>query len=207
MTSNLGCRGVVKATVTVLVTQVVLGLPVFAKAKSAIAGASVLILAQPSFLGALSTLNINITQAELGPVDNHLAAIMPAARFQFAIPAIFSISGLPDQSFSIVMPQPGISTTAAGSFKFSNFKHNAGSTPTIGSNGSKVFSIGASVKFTPFSTGPSGDSAPAKGGNGKISGKKLAKKTPTGKKLIPHPNPFGIQGVQDGFLNVLIAYN
>lgn len=196
-----------KATVTLLGVQVALCFPQYAQADSAIAGASVRITAQPSVLGSLSVFKINIptTTATAVTIDASPDQNSGSNNFlnfgenQASQPAVFSISGQPDQSFSIVMPQAGISQSAEGSLEFISFQHNAGSTPTIGANGSKVFAVGAQVKFTPFPVLPSGEI--------QTPDKKLAEQTPAQKDQIPRPNPFGIQGVQDGFLNVLISYN
>lgn len=215
MPSKFTYSALAKASVAAVAVQVTLCLPLYVKADSALAGASVLITAQPSVLGALSTFQVNIVTSKSVGVTVNAApepnfSVRDLLNFggnQTTRPALFSISGQPNQSFSIVMPQAGVSSSAKGNFEFSNFVHNAGSTPTIGSDGSKVFAVGAIVKFTPFPTAASGTSATAEGADSEISEAKLAKKTPAEKDLIPRPNPFGIQGVKDGFLNVLVSYN
>ena len=215
MTIRFTGKRMVKAIVALLSVQVALCLPLSVKADSAIAGASVLIMSQPSVLGALSTFQVSITKPQAADVTNDATpeqafnanSLLDSGNNQTTQPAVFSISGLPDQSFSIVMPPSGISSSAEGDFEFSNFEHNAGNTPTIGADGNKVFEVGALVKFTPFPTTPAGTSVAVLAGDSKTPDQKIAKKTPAEKDLIPRPNPFGIQGVKDGFLNVLVSYN
>lgn len=207
MTTNFTYGWMVKVTVVLLGGVGSFCFSLSAQADSALAGASVRIESQPSVIGALAAFQVNISKPKSKAVtvnatpDQGFGAnnFLNFNENQQTQPAVFSISGQPAQSFSIVMPQAGVSKTAEGSFEFSGFEHTAGSTPTIGSDGSKVFAVGARVKFTPTAASSAkSDTAPDA---------QLAKETPAQKDRIPRPNPFGIQGVEDGFLNVLVSYN
>lgn len=131
-----------------------MAVPMIADAASANGQASVEVVASPSALGALSNFQVNVPQPSSGSTvidvspdtletasgqdDNGLGRIQPA---------LFSISGVPDQTFSISVPLPGTATSDQGSIEFVVFEHNAGTTPTIGADGTAVFAVGAQVKI------------------------------------------------------------
>jgi len=207
MTTDRTYGWMIKSAVAVLVAEVVLCAPLSVEAASAGGGASVQVMAQPSTLGTLSNFKVSVRQSSPGAkavdatpvVGPRNPQSLNGANGESIQPAVFSVSGIPDQTFSIVVPQPGIATNALGSVEFLDFAHNAGKTPTIGADGTKVFEIGARMKFT------SGAKAATDQTQKKIT--IAVKPTPAQQAGIPRPNPFGVQGVEDGFMNVLVSYN
>ncbi|HEY9081612.1 DUF4402 domain-containing protein [Magnetovibrio sp.] len=204
----------VTIAVAVLAVEVAVGVPLIVDAAGTSGVASVEVVASPSTLGALSNFQIGVQrpasgstvinvspdniqmQTASGQTDNGLGRMQPA---------LFSISGIPDQTFSISVPQPGSATSKQGKVQFVSFEHNAGTTPTIGADGTAVFAVGAQVKFTEFlqldltmDTGPGGEPNISQADpNG----------TPAEKVGMPKVNPFGVQAVSNGFLNILVSYN
>lgn len=183
--------------------------PLYVNAAATSGTASVRVLAQPSVLGTLSIFEVSVAGAQPAArtinakpqnVVRSTQTLTPDAGDMIQ-PAVFSIAGLPSQTFAIVMPIPATSLTPNGTFAFSDFVHNAGSTPTIGISGSSLFSVGARMQFTPSSgisvTQPQAQAQAQDNPN----------QTPAQKAALPKPNPFGVQGVKDGFLNVLVSYN
>jgi len=197
-----------------LAVEVAVAVPMMVDAAGANGLASVEVVASPSALGALSNFSIGVIrpaakstvinvspnninlQTASGPADNGLGRMQPA---------MFSISGIPDQTFSISVPQPGSATSGRGQVEFVSFEHNAGTTPTIGSDGTAVFAVGAQVKFTEF-LDLDITAADAQNGENLIT-EDNPNGTPAEKVGMPKVNPFGVQAVSNGFLNILVSYN
>lgn len=182
--------------------------PVLSHAAATSGGASVEVVASPSALGALSIFEIGIPTPASGTAvinvapDNTVqqdtgletAAGQDDAGLTRMQPALFSISGIPDQTFSISVPLPGSASSDQGQIDFVAFEHNAGTTPTIGADGTAVFSVGAKVKISDAG----GDPQTADNAN---------KDAPKADAAMPKVNPFGVQAVSNGFLNILVSYN
>ncbi len=93
-------------------------------------------------------------------------------------PALFSISGAPNQVYSVSVPNT--TTTLAGPASgnsetvvvFTDFSHDAGFTPTIGGDGTASFAVGARVSIEtgdPFSTfGTDEDGNPVDGSSDEL---------------------------------------
>jgi len=78
-------------------------------------------------------------------------SLLNASR-NLARPAVFSVTGAPNQAFAVSVPStsPTISGSGAGAgtnVVFSGFSHNAGVTPAIGGDGKAMFAVGATVSF------------------------------------------------------------
>lgn len=204
----------VKIAVALLAVEVVVAAPMVVEAAGTNGLASVEVVASPSALGALSNFSIGVIrpaakstvinvspdninlQTANGQADNGLGRMQPA---------MFSISGIPDQTFSISVPQPGSATSGQGQVEFVSFEHNAGTTPTIGSDGTAVFAVGAQVKFTEFIELDLTAAANQNGDNPTSADNPNG--TPAEKVGMPKVNPFGVQAVSNGFLNILVSYN
>ena len=204
----------VKIAMALLAVEVAVVTPMIVDAAGTNGLASVEVVASPSALGALSNFSIGVTrptakstvinvspnninlQTASGQADNGLGRMQPA---------LFSISGIPDQTFSISVPQPGSTTSGQGQVEFVSFEHNAGTTPTIGSDGTSVFAVGAQVKFTKFLELDL-TAADAQNGENLIT-EDNPNGTPAEKVGMPKVNPFGVQAVSNGFLNILVSYN
>lgn len=196
-----------KSATALLVTQVALCVPLYVNAAATSGVASVRVLAQPTALGTLSIFEVSVAGAQPSArtINAKPQNVVRSTLAQFSgaedmiQPAVFSIAGLPTQTFAIVMPSPGSSATPNGTVAFSDFVHNAGGTPTIGVSGSSLFSVGARMRFMP-SSGISVTQPQAQTQD-------KPNQTPAQKAGLPSVNPFGVQGVQDGFMNVLVSYN
>lgn len=203
----------VKIAVALLVAEIAVAAPMIVDAAATSGAASVEVISSPSILGALSIFEIGLFQPTSGTTtvinvspdtlqtasgaqDNGLSRMQPA---------LFSISGIPDQTFSISVPLPGSSRSQQGQIDFVSFEHNAGTTPTIGADGTAVFAVGAKVKITEpqeldftMEVGPDGEATIAA---------QDPNASPAEKVGMPKVNPFGIQAVSNGFLNILVSYN
>lgn len=212
MTDTRAYSWTVSTASIVLVAQVALCVPLQVNAASTAGEAVVRVMAQPTALGTLSFFTVNVSNPQhtsktinAVPQQTSNTAFQAMSNEGAQIqPAVFSISGLASQTFAIVIPASGVLASSGGSVQFSKFTHNAGSTPVIGANGSAVFAVGANVQFTPTldletASGPGAafDSAADSG----------EAKDPAKKPVLPTPKPFGMLGIQDGFMNVLISYN
>ena len=208
----------VKLAMALLAVEAAVAVPMMVDAAGTSGLASVEVVASPSALGALSNFQIGVQKTTTGstiinvsPDTLQTASGQPdqndgLGRMQ---PALFSISGIPDQTFSISVPQPGSASSGQGQVEFVSFEHNAGTTPTIGSDGTAVFAVGAQVKFTEFvglgltaAGEPNGEAANAAENHNTTPGA-----TPAEKVGMPKVNPFGVQAVSNGFLNILVSYN
>ena len=172
----------------------------------------------PSALGSISIFKVNVAnpQKKAKGVNAKPKKKVRSGRPLNAVPgetiqpAVFTITGMPSQTFSVSMPRPGTSTSASGSVEFTDFAHDAGRTPTIGVSGSTAFAVGAHVKFTPssgVSVGQPQTQNPAETTADNTAENKADPKSKKKKAGLPKKNPFGVQGVQDGFMNVLVSYN
>lgn len=194
-----------------VVAQVALCVPLYVNAAATTGAASALVLTQPTALSTISIFSVSTTGAQpkartinAKPKNAVRSALaLPSGGGDTIQPAVFSIAGLPTQTFSIVMPAAGVAPTTGGSVEFMNFAHNAGSTPTISASGSTRFSVGANMRFTPSS----GISVTKPQVQGSEQAQDKPNQTSAQKAGLPRPNPFGVQGVQDGFMNVLVSYN
>ncbi len=173
--------------------------------------ASVNIVAAPSAIGALSNFQVNVPLQGQGIQTIYVPAVesrnifnTPDAEAITLQPAIFSISGIPYQAFSIIIPTASTTVGDGGAIEFMDFRHNAGQTPSIGADGSAVFAVGARIRLTDTGLSPaSGDSA------------NVDSTSPTGNqpevnpedKPLPISDPFGLRAIADGFLQVLVSYN
>lgn len=197
------------AATALLVAQVVFCVPMSVNAASAPAGASVRVTARPTALGTISVFQVNVAKPQndartinVKPQNpNSLSNLLGAANGETIQPAVFTISGLPNQTFAISVPQSGTTSIEGGSVEFMDFAHNGGNTPTIGAGGSTEFSVGARVRFTPTS---GASEAQPQTQNQAENNPAL---TAAQKAVLPKSNPFGVQGIQDGFMNVLVSYN
>lgn len=209
MTITRAYSRTVGAATTLLVAQVVLCVPLYVNAASLPAEASVRITTRPSALGTISVFKVNVANPQKNakaidakPQKRALPGrLLDTANGEIIQPAVFTITGMPSQTFSVSMPQSGISSSASGSVEFTDFAHDAGSTPTIGVGGSTEFAVGARVKFTPSS----GVSVAQPQTQNQAENK--PEPTSAQKAKLLKRNPFGVQGVQDGFMNVLVSYN
>jgi len=209
---------------TVLVAQVGLCVPLYVNAASTNASVGVNVLTQPSTIGTLSIFEASfVTPQANTKANNGLAkgktkkaaaqkplvsqSISANGIEQTVSPAVFSIAGLPSQTFAIVMPQPGVSSTPSGNVEFLSFAHNAGNTPTIGTQGSTVFSVGAQMQFTSAANRSASSGVFVSQPQTAQAAQKQATPKSAKKLGMARPNPFGVQGVQDGFMNVLVSYN
>ncbi|MFC1673503.1 DUF4402 domain-containing protein [Pseudomonadota bacterium] len=224
MTTTRAYSWTFKAAAALVAAEMAFCVPLYVDAASTSAGASVRITAQPSALGTISIFQVKVAKPGKGtkaidatPTAPGRSANAPGQlRGDTIQPAVFSISGLPDQAFAIVMPKPGITTSARGSVEFMDFSHDAGGTPTIGSDGSTQFAVGARMKFTPVAVnGSSGisvsnsadQSQDQSEGDFEVQSGSDGKLTPAQKIGLSRPNPFGTQGIEDGFMSVLVSYN
>lgn len=206
MTTTRAYSWTFKGTVTLLVAQVALCVPLYVNAAAISGDAGVRVLTRPSALGLISVFQVNVAAAQPGTKTinakpqkkSNSARLSPTAPGETVQPAVFSIAGLPSQTFAIIVPSAGVASSASGTVEFTDFAHNAGYTPTIGAFGSTEFAVGGRMVFTPTS-GVS--TAPAQAQQAQ------AHQTPAQKAGLPRPNPFGVQGVQDGFMNVVVSYN
>lgn len=197
--------------VALLAAELGVAVPMIVDAASASGDASVEVVSSPSTLGALSSFEIDLPQntpintlIDVSPDTLETARGFEDNGISRMRPALFSISGVPDQTFSIIVPQPGAARSGQGNIEFVGFEHNAGLTPTIGADGTAVFAVGAQVKIDEpaeldFTTNETADGETA------ITPDKPA--TPAEQVGMPKINPFGIQSVANGFLNVLVSYN
>ena len=116
-------------------------------------------------------------------------------------PAVFSISGEPGQTFSISVPQAGTLSSGLGSVEVSGFAHSGGNTPSIGTNGSFTFAVGANLKLI----GP--QVSATSGGGSQETTSSVAGSVSARKRAAPQDTPFGMQGIESGFMQVTISYN
>jgi len=203
------------------VAQAVMCVPSNANAASASGEASVEV-SLPTSVGTISNLQVNIpnsntrTVAKATTPQTNINSINVSSfgAGESITPAVFSIAGLPGQTFSIVVPMPGTFSSATGNVQFLGFAHSAGNTPTIGINGSSQFSVGARMQYTPTPTTfasldqtlyqtQSGPGEP----QSRPQGPKIIQPTLAQKVGLPKPNPFGILGIKEGFMNVFVCYN
>lgn len=184
--------------------------PVVAGSSSS-AGASVSIVAAPSTLGAISNFLINVPLQTQGVQTIDVPAIegdnifsTPNDEAITLQPAIFSVSGVPYQAFSIIIPQPSSSVGEAGTVEFMDFEHNAGQTPSIGADGSAAFAVGARIMLSDTGLTPAGGDS----GELDLTGEEnSADSTDPEDKPLPVADPFGLRAIADGFLQVLVSYN
>jgi len=202
----------VKIAVALLAAEVAVAVPMMVTAAATSGAASVEVVSSPSALGALSIFQIGVIKPTSGSTvinvspdtldtasgqeDNGLGRMQPA---------LFSISGIPDQTFSISVPLPGSASSDQGEVEFVSFEHNAGTTPTIGADGTAVFAVGAKVKISEpkeldFIAGTGPDGEPTITVDDKTA-------SPAENAGMPKVNPFGVQAVSNGFLNILVSYN
>ena len=144
MTMSRAYSWTFKGTVTLLVAQVALCVPLYVNAASIAADAGVRVLNRPTALGLISVFQVNVAAAQPSAKTvnakpqkkSNSAGLAPTGPGETVQPAVFSIAGLPTQTFSIIVPSAGIASSPSGSVEFSDFAHNAGYTPTIGAFGS-----------------------------------------------------------------------
>jgi len=208
----------IKIAMALLAVEVALVAPMIVGAAGTNGLASVEVVASPSALGALSNFQIGVQKPTSGStvinvspenIQMQTATGQQDGTLGRMQPALFSISGIPDQTFSISVPQPGSATSGQGEVEFVSFEHNAGTTPTIGSDGTAVFAVGAQVKFTErleLDLNAAADPSGATGASTENSADN-PDGTPAEKVGMPKVNPFGVQAVSNGFLNILVSYN
>lgn len=213
MTGSRAYSRMVKAAAVLLAAEVALIAPWYVDAASTSARSTVYVAAPASSLGAVSVFSLGIpapansTQAKIITVVPQMrAALAPFANASGGMqPAVFSISGQPNQTFAVLMPAPGVTARAGGVVEFVKFAHSAGPTPTVGSTGNAMFAVGAEVKFSPVDSlvMETQSDAPSAGAPADTA----APVTAADKAGLPKTNPFGIQALEDGFLSVLVSYN
>lgn len=224
MTKSRAYSWTFKSVATLFVAQAVVCVPLYANAASTSGEASVTV-SLPTSVGTVSNLQVNIPNAKkktttaatsttAAQTNINTMNLSSIGGGESIVPAVFSIAGLPSQTFSIVVPMPGTFMSTQGSVQFLGFVHSAGNTPTIGSSGNSQFSVGARMQYTPSSemsvalyrtqSGPNEtqDLKP-----NQSQGPKKFKPTLAQKAALPKSNPFRILGVQEGFMNVFVCYN
>lgn len=220
MTTRQTHSWLLKGAAAVLAAEVFVCVPLYVNAASSNAKASVRIEYLPATISTISVFSVVIPVAPPASASTSVAA--PTAVNQeltsligetaTAIqPAVFSISGQPGQTFSISVPQAGTISTGLGNVEISGFTHSAGNTPTIGMDGNFTFSVGANLQLSvaelsldmgtasgddPFV--PQSTSASEKENDESVLARKLG---------MPRANPFGMQGIESGFMQVSISYN
>ncbi len=132
-----------------------------------------------------------------------LAASAPDPRFASS-PASFGVFGLPNQTFSIALPRQTSFQSGGLNVSFSDFVHNAGSTPSIGQGGNSVFNVGAAINVSTATgetaaadPGTSGDTADTGGGDSTDSGDDGDGNIQVAEAL-PQSSPY---------INVIVSYN
>lgn len=116
---------------------------------------------QPASIGLISNLTVVPVAAPVAPpasttedttddsTDTDESASQAAATTETSrltgAPAVISISGEPNQTFSIALPETGVLLPQADGVEVFNFSHDAGLTPSISANGEGQFSIQAQV--------------------------------------------------------------
>lgn len=64
-------------------------------------------------------------------------------------PARFTVFGQPNQVFAVTVPTSVVSSAGSGeTVTFSDFSHDAGTTPVTGGSGSAVFAVGAAAQVS-----------------------------------------------------------
>jgi len=178
---------------------------------SSTSGASVSIIGTPSGLGAISNIVINVpllsqsVQTDTVPAaqgDNIFST--PDEEAILLQPAVFNISGVPYQAFSIIIPSASSSTGAGGTVEFMDFQHNAGQTPFISADGSASFAVGVRIKLTDLGL------SPASGETLELDPTAISEAQPEASpenKPLPKSDPFGLRAIADGYMQVLVSYN
>lgn len=229
MTTSRAYFWTFKSAATLFVAHAVMCVPMYANAASTSGEASVQV-ALPTSVGTVSNLQVNIADSKktttatttTTQTNNNTMNLSSIGAGESITPAVFSIAGLPSQTFSIVVPMPGTFTSARGIVQFLGFVHSAGNTPTIGTNGSSQFSVGARMQYTPkpaaemsvalnqtmnqtqYQTQSGPDEAQGLNPNQRPKRFEL---TAAQKAALPKANPFRILGIQEGFMNVFVCYN
>lgn len=195
-----------------LAAEVALTAPIAVNAASTSGVASVHVVAAPSALGALSSFEIGIsaptateaTVLDVTPGTYQTSSDRAGDGLDRMRPALFSISGLPDQTFSIIVPSPGVTGSGYSKIEFVSFEHNAGITPTIGATGQSIFAVGAVIKV---SDPRASDNASSGGGDFTTASGPDAPASSPDYVVIPKVDPFGVQTISSGYLNILVSYN
>ncbi len=62
-------------------------------------------------------------------------------------PASFALSGGPDQAYAISLPDTASIANGPTSIRITAFTHNAGASPSLNGDGSRLFNIGATLRI------------------------------------------------------------
>ncbi len=62
-------------------------------------------------------------------------------------PASFALSGGPDQAYAISLPDSATIANGTTSIRITAFTHNAGASPSLNGDGSRLFNIGATLQI------------------------------------------------------------
>ena len=131
-----------------------------------------------------------------------------------ALAAAIAISGAPNQSFSLTLTDSLVVVTDAGELVVTNFAHDAGANPTIGSDGAAQIAIGAtSQSGSPANLQQLTTNAgsPAPGADGAVDPNIVAVtvQTAEGPQVIQiqRPDNFGPTIFGEKFFTVMVSYN
>lgn len=195
-------------------------LPGDLRAASASGTASVVITLPAGVVGLQELSNANgfLAPAEVSIAD----AVAPIGFSPAAAPppsgglaAAVSISGVPNQAFSLTLTDTLVIVTETGEVVVTSFDHNAGASPAIGGDGSARISIGASARpgnaqaLQQLQT-QSGAGAPEGGAGADGPGiVQVTVQTENGPQVlrVQRPDNFGPNLFGEKFFTVLVSYN
>lgn len=131
-----------------------------------------------------------------------------------ALAAAIAISGAPNQSFSLTLTDSLVVVTDTGELVVTNFAHDAGANPTIGSDGAAQIAIGAtSQSGSPATlqqlTTNAGGPAPDAGAAADPNIVAVTVQTAEGPQVIQiqRPDNFGPTIFGEKFFTVMVSYN
>lgn len=99
-----------------------------------------------------------------------------AAPISLGPSAAVAVAGSPNQTYTVILPGTTAYSSGGEVVSLSNFQHNAGTTPAVGSNGSGVFTIGAKSETSPAA--PETAAVPGGGDQQSAAATAFTKKSP-----------------------------
>lgn len=161
--------------------------------------------------GFLAPAEVSVSDA-VAPIGFSPAAAPPPSG---GLAAAVSISGVPNQAFSLTLTDTLVIVTETGEVVVTSFDHNAGASPAIGGDGSARISIGATARpgnaqaLQQLQT-QSGAGAPeGGGGTGGDGFVQVTVQTENGPQVlrVQRPDNFGPNLFGEKFFTVLVSYN
>jgi len=88
---------------------------------------------------------VESASVELTPLSTTVNCGLPQIGRERALAASIALQGMPNQTFSIALPQSAHMGRAARDIEVASFTHDAGPTPAIDRSGAVTFNIGATL--------------------------------------------------------------